>query len=173
MNFIPPISARWFQWMIVKSKSNIKSLIRKTADLYDTRNDYSCIFDVFLHLPLLCQHHWHVWWWALWGGRWHYCVNITDVCGGGLCVAADETIVSTLLTCVVVDCVATDDTIVSTSLLYMNCNWHQFTLGFFVGFVSIFCFLSCVMCCFFLSSSCVLWTQCCQFVSMYCLVCFL
>ena len=55
---------------------------------------------------------------------------------------AVDTIVSTLLTCVVVDCVAADDTIVSTPLLYMNCNSHQFSLGFFVGSCYlIFCFL--------------------------------
>ena len=29
----------------------------------------------------------------------HYCVNTTDMCGGGLCEAADDTIVSTLLMC--------------------------------------------------------------------------
>jgi len=32
----------------------------------------------------------------------HYCVNTTDVYGGGFCVAADDTVVSTLLACVVV-----------------------------------------------------------------------
>ena len=76
---------------------------------------------VWRQMTLLCQHHYCVW--TVNGGSWHYCVNITDVCGGGLCVAAD-------------------DTIVSTPLLYMNCNSHQFSLGFFVGSCYlIFCFL--------------------------------
>ena len=74
----------------------------------------SCVDSEWRQLTLLFQHHCRVW--TVNGGNWHYCVNITDVCGGGLCVAAH-------------------DTIVSTPLLYMNCNWHQFTLGFFVGFV--------------------------------------
>ena len=58
-------------------------------------------------MTLLCQHHCRVW--TVNGGSWHYCVNITDVCGGGHCVAKEATIESTPLTC-------------------MDCEWKQLTL---------------------------------------------
>ena len=93
----------------------------------------SCVDCEWRQLTLLCQHHWRLWWWTLCGDRCHYCVNTTDV--SGLRMEAVDTIVSSPLTCVVVDSVAADVTIVLTRLLYMNCNWHQFTLSFFVGFV--------------------------------------
>ena len=92
-----------------------------------------CVDCELSQLTLLCQHNWRVWWWTLCGDRCHYGVNTTIV--SGLWMEAVDTIVSSPLTCVVVDSVAADVTIVLTRLLYMNCNWHQFTLSFFVGFV--------------------------------------
>jgi hypothetical protein len=66
-------------------------------------------------------------------------IYIRDMCGGGLCVASDDTNVSTLLTCVTADdtivstlltCVAADDTIVSTLLtcVVVDSVWRQMTL---------------------------------------------
>ena len=81
---------------------------------------------MLLNLSLLCQHHYCVWWWTLCGDRCHYCVNTTVVCG--LWMEAVDTIVSTSLTCVVVDCVATDDTMMSTPLLCVDWELRQLTL---------------------------------------------
>jgi hypothetical protein len=52
-------------------------------------------------------------------------IYIRDMCGGGLCVASDDTNVSTLLTCV-----TADDTIVSTLLtcVVVGSVWQQMTL---------------------------------------------